>query len=102
MVLHIGNNLHIESEGIIGIFDLDRSTIGKTTRGFLRKAEEKGQIIARTEALPKSFIVVKERGGEGSIYLSGLASSTLGNRLKGPRQLLEVFKRETKREERRE
>jgi len=74
--LHIGNNQTIKTSEIIGIFDLDSSTVSHETRKFLREAEKKGQISSAADALPKSFILTKDK-----IYFSQLGSMTLIGRL---------------------
>lgn len=43
MFLHIGEDTVITDKKIIGIFDMDTSTVNKATRDFLREAEKKRQ-----------------------------------------------------------
>ena len=57
MILHIGETTVIKTNDIIGIFDLDTSTISKHTRNYLNKAQRDGEVISVTYDLPKSFIV---------------------------------------------
>ena len=37
MYLHIGNGVSVKEKDIIGIFDLDTSTVSKTTKKFLNE-----------------------------------------------------------------
>ncbi|MBO5214196.1 MAG: DUF370 domain-containing protein [Clostridia bacterium] len=79
VMLHIGSGYLINTETIVGIFDLDKTTYGTRTREFLAKAEKAGNVISAGYELPKSFIVCSENG-RGRVYLSQLASSTLQKR----------------------
>ena len=81
-MLHIGAGYLIDTESIVGIFDLDKTTYGPRTREFLAKAEQAGQVVSAGFELPKSFLVWNDRG-KTTVYLSQLASSTLQKRLEG-------------------
>ncbi len=80
MYLHIGKEMLLKTDDIIGIFDLDTATISKATRDYLAKAEKSGDVINVTTELPKSFIVCKEKDGKRKIYISQISSSTLNKR----------------------
>lgn len=43
MLLHIGGDTVVRTGDIIGIFDMDTSTVGKATRDFLTRAEHKSR-----------------------------------------------------------
>lgn len=75
MYLHIGGDTMISSEKIIGIFDMDTSTVNKATRDYLAKAEKEKRVIYVNFDLPKSFIVT-----ENAVYVSPLNTSTLNKR----------------------
>lgn len=75
MYLHIGGDTMISSEKIIGIFDMDTSTVNKATRDYLAKAEKEKRVIYVNFDLPKSFIVT-----DGGVYVSPLNTSTLNKR----------------------
>ncbi len=78
MYLHLGNNAVIESKEIIGVFDVDKTTVFKVNRNYLLNIEKRGKIITVTKDLPKSFIVcIKEDDDSEKVYLSALLSSTL-------------------------
>jgi hypothetical protein len=76
MYLHLGKEKLVRGNDIIGIFDLDTTTISKHTRDYLKKAEDLGKVVNITDELPKSFIVCKTKG-QTVIYISQLSSSTL-------------------------
>ena len=77
MYLHIGENALIQTKNIIGIFDLDTSTVSKHTRDYLRVCEKQKQVINVTEELPKAFILYKNN----TVYISQLATATLVKRM---------------------
>jgi hypothetical protein len=80
MYLHLGEKTVIRTESIIGIFDLDNTTISKNTRNFLTRAEKNGEVINVSYELPKSFIVcIKNK--ERKVYISQIAANTLYKRI---------------------
>lgn len=78
MYLHLGTDVIIRTRDILGIFDLDTSTISRRTRDYLRKAELEGRVINVNRELPKSFIVTV--GQRPTIYISQISASTLKKR----------------------
>ena len=76
MYLHLGNNTIIRKDEIIGIFDLDASTVSYKTRDFLAEAEKKGRVVNVSMELPKSFVVCRENN-ETKIYICQLSPVTL-------------------------
>lgn len=76
MYLYLGGETVIKSDKIIGIFDMDTSTVNKATRDYLSKAEKDKRIIYVNYELPKSFVVCDDR-----IYVCPLNTATLLKRL---------------------
>ena len=74
--LHIGNNYSVDVREIIGIFDMDNTTVTSCTKKLLDKAEKEKRLFLATYELPKTYIITKKR-----IYISQLAASTLKKRL---------------------
>lgn len=81
MYLHLGQSTVITHDEIIGIFDLDNTTVSKNTRNYLNTAEKNGQVFPVSNELPKSFIVC-ERHGKNKVYLSQISCATLLKRTK--------------------
>ncbi len=73
MYIHIGNNKVIKNTDILGIFDLDSSTVSVKTRSFLSKAQREKRVITLSYELPKSFIILKNN----EVYLSPLNTSSI-------------------------
>ena len=61
MYIHLGQETVIKSDEVIGIFDLDSTTVSKNTRIFLSKAEKKKEVINVSFELPKSFIICSKK-----------------------------------------
>ncbi len=76
MYIHLGQETVVNEKDIIGIFDLESSTVSKRTRDFLNRAEKKKQVTTVSYELPKSFIVCEEKKAQ-RIYISQISSSTL-------------------------
>ena len=76
MYLHLGEKTVIRTDDIIGIFDLDTSTISKNTRDFLSQSEKDGKVINVSFELPKSFILCREKDSY-RVYISQISSQTL-------------------------
>ena len=80
MYISIGNDFAVRHSTIIGIFDLDNTTINARGREFLERAEKEGQIVPWDD-LPKSYILTSEYGMT-KIYQTSLSTQTLEKKLK--------------------
>lgn len=77
MYLHIGEDTVVRDKEIIGIFDMDTSTVNKATRDYLKKAEKDKKVIYVNYDLPKCFVITNDK-----IYVSPINTSTLNKRAK--------------------
>ena len=84
MYLHLGQDVVVRHADIIGVFDMDNTTISPHTRDFLHQAEMRGQVTYVSMDLPKSFTVCAPQRGQGGqqVYVSQIAPSTLRKRAK--------------------
>ncbi|MBQ7026859.1 MAG: DUF370 domain-containing protein [Ruminococcus sp.] len=80
MYLHIGNNYSVDTRDIVGIFDIENTTVEKCTKILLDRAEKEKKCVYTTYEMPKSFIITVRNGRE-RLYISQLAASTLRKRL---------------------
>lgn len=76
MYLHLGSDVVILKESIVGIFDLDTSTVSKHTRNYLALAQRQGRVVTVSSELPRSFVAAVDGGGV-IVYVSQLSSQTL-------------------------
>ncbi len=81
MFLHLGNDIVVNMKDIVGIFDMDNTTITKSGRKFLTHAQSAGMVINTTQELPKSYILVQTEA-ETKVYISSISSLTLLKRAK--------------------
>ena len=80
MYISIGNDFAVRESTIIGIFDLDNTTINARGREFLERAEQEGQVVP-CDDLPKSYILTTQYGFN-RVYLTSYNTSTLEKRFK--------------------
>ena len=83
MYLHIGSDINVRKEDIIGIFELDGKITPEITKEFLKTAQNEGKLESAGYDLPKSFIIVKSENGE-KIYFSHIAVASLIKRCSLP------------------
>ncbi len=76
MYLHIGNRKSVKKKNIIGIFDLDTSTVTKTGKDFIARLERAGAVEYDDDDLPRSFVLVDE-DGISKVRLSRISSKGL-------------------------
>ena len=77
MYLHIGEDTLVRDKDIIGIFDMDTSTVNKATRDYLKKAEKDKRVIYVNYDLPKFFVVTDK-----NVFVSPINTGTLNKRAK--------------------
>ncbi len=80
--LHIGNNCSVYLPEVVGIFDMDNTTVDPCTKTLLERAEREHRVYYASYELPKSFVIT-EKDGVCRIWISQLAASTLRKRLSG-------------------
>ena len=78
--IHVGNDVVIRHKDIIGIFDLENTSVSKYTKEYLRSNEKGRKVITVTQDIPKSFVVTIDETKKEKIYLSLLAPRTLKKR----------------------
>ncbi len=79
LYLHLGEEYVVKKKDIIGIFDIDTTSIAKTTREFLSTIQAKKVIINTTADLPRSFIVCRAKR-ETIVFISHISTATLKKR----------------------
>ena len=79
MFLHVGNNKNIRTKNVIGIFDMDNTTVSAITRKYLTGKQKQGLVESAMEEIPKSFILYRD-GDEYKICFSQLSTSALMGR----------------------
>ena len=80
MFLHVGNNRNIRIRDIVGIFDMDNTTVSAVTRKYLGKKQRAMQVESAGLEIPKSFVLYCEYGVD-KVCFSGLSAATLLGRI---------------------
>lgn len=78
MYLHLGNNRVIRSADVIGLFDLDNTTVSAVSRRFLSDSDKSKKVISIRDEIPKSFVLTKNK-----IYMTQISVQALHNRING-------------------
>ena len=79
MYLYLGQDVVVPSRTIVGIFDIENTSISKITKEFLGSEEKLHHVINVSMELPKSFVVCREKG-ENVVYISQISCATLKKR----------------------
>ncbi|MBQ9963552.1 MAG: DUF370 domain-containing protein [Clostridia bacterium] len=87
MYLHIGQETVVPMREIVGIFDMENTTISKSTRTFLNEAERNGRVITVGDDLPKSFVVCQTEDNLQTVYISQISCATLLKRAESFRSI---------------
>lgn len=77
--LHLGEEVAVRDDEIIGIFDIENTSVSRITKDFL--AGKNFKVVTVSYEIPKSFIIT-EHNKEIIIYISQIAPSTLCKRNK--------------------
>jgi len=83
MYLHLGQDIVVRDGDVIGIFDLEKTSVAKRTREFLSNATRQSQVITVSYEMPKSFVVACHEK-QAKVYISQISTATLKKRANGP------------------
>ena len=77
MYIHLGRDYVLNDRDIIGIFNLETTTISPRGREFLNYAQKNGAVVSLSDELPQSYVLAD---GVDTVYLSELSSAVLRRR----------------------
>ena len=80
MYLHLGNETVIRTDDIVGIFDIENTSVSRITKMFLKSAEDEMKVTNVSNDLPKSFVVCEDKTGT-RVYISQISPYTLKKRM---------------------
>jgi len=72
MYLSLGEKV-VRTADIVGVFDLDKTSVGRDTKAFLKEAEANGRVTVAFSDLPVSYVVLCS----GKVILSSLSPQTV-------------------------
>ena len=79
MYIHLGRDYVLNDRDIIGIFNLETTTISPRGREFLNYAQKNGAVVSLSDELPQSYVLA-DGGVVDTVYLSELSSAVLRRR----------------------
>lgn len=80
MYLHLGAETVVRTAAVVGIFDLENTTISKITKEFLATSEKSGRVVNVSSELPKSFVICSEKRSEPKVFITQISCATLKKR----------------------
>lgn len=75
MYLHLGSDVSVLVDDIIGIFDIEKVTVQKYMNEYLSYCQKNGKIYYVSLDMPKSIIVCSD-----TVYISNVSCLTLRKR----------------------
>ena len=76
MYLHLGSDVSVHTDDIVGIFDIEKVTVQKYMNEYLSVCQKQGKIYYVSLDMPKSIIVCTD-----TVYISNVSPLTLRKRL---------------------
>lgn len=75
MYLYLGNDVTVLEKDIIGIFDIEKTTVEKSVNDYLSFCQKNGKIYYVSLDMPKSFVVCND-----CVYITNVSAATLKKR----------------------
>lgn len=78
MYIHLGRDYVLNDRDIIGIFNLETTTISPRGCEFLNYAQKNGAVVSLSEELPQCYVLAD--APVDTVYLSELSSAAMKRR----------------------
>ena len=75
---HLGRDYVVNTRDVLGIFNLETTTVSPRGRAFLENVQKNGAVVSVSEALPKSYVLTDEP--VETVYLSDLSPAVMERR----------------------
>ena len=75
MYIHLGEDKAVWGDDIIGIFDIENTTVSRVTREFLANCGKNGTAVTVNNEMPKAFAVCGDK-----VYITQVSPLTLRRR----------------------
>ncbi len=75
MYVSLGSDVSILKSEIVGIFDIEKTSVVKSVNDFLSYCQKSGKIYYVSLDMPKSFVVCRD-----CVYVTNVGSSTIFKR----------------------
>jgi len=78
MYIHLGRDYVLNDRDIIGIFNLETTTVSSRGREFLNYAQKNGAVVSLSDDLPQCYVLAD--APVDTVYLSELSSAAMKRR----------------------
>lgn len=75
--IHLGNDVDVLEDEIIGVFDIEKVSVVKSVNEYLSFCQRSGKVYYVSLDMPKSFVVTRE-----CVFICNVASGTIKKRLR--------------------
>lgn len=75
MFLFLGGNVTVNSDEVVGVFNIEDCSVSRTTVDYLGECQKSGKIVNVTDDMPKSFVVCADK-----TYISNVSNDTINKR----------------------
>ena len=75
MYLFLGGNSTVKKSEVVGIFDIEETSVSRITADFLNSEQKRGRVISVSDDMPKSFVVCTDKS-----YITNVSNDTLNKR----------------------
>ena len=82
MYIHLGRDYVLNDRDIIGIFNLETTTISPRGREVLNYSQKNGAVVSLSEELPQCYVLAD--APVDTVYLSELSSTAMKKRTEAP------------------
>lgn len=79
MYMILGDSV-ISDKDIIGVFDMDQTTVSSKTRNFLNRSQKNKDLITTSYELPKSFVVCN-KDQKNKVYITQYMPQTITKKI---------------------
>ena len=82
MYIHLGRDYVLNDHDIIGIFNLETTTVSPRGREFLNYVQKNGAVVSLSDDLPQCYVLAD--APVDTVYLSELSSAAMKRRTEMP------------------
>lgn len=79
MYLHLGGKVIVCNQDIVGIFDLENTSVSKDTKAYLARVQKEGRVENVSMEMPKSFLITGKKDEE-KVFITQMSPATLRRR----------------------
>ncbi len=79
MYIHLGGDYVLRSRDIIGVFDIENTSVSRDTREFLSSAGKRGSDAYASYDMPKAFVVAEREGWE-KVIITNVSPASIEKR----------------------